>query len=136
MSTNKLDPASRVKSAEFLTGYIYNELERAFFKQNRDKKREEISLSFETTFPNVWLTGNFSGLINSDDVFKLTVIKNMIGYHILNGFPLDVHDVEITWQECGSYHMKFKVDITPVPRKKMTVKEIEKALGYKIEIVE
>lgn len=136
MIANKLDPKLRVKSEEFLAGYIYSDLERAFFKQNKDKKGEEISLNFETTFPIVWLTGKFNGLISSEDCFKLNVIKNVIGYHILNGFPLGVHDVEITWQEWGSYHMKFKVNITPVPRKKMTVAEIEKTLGYKIEIVE
>ena len=136
MSTNKLDPKCRVKSAEFLAGYIYNELERSFFKQNKDKKGEEISLSFETTLPNVWVTGDYSDSMTGEDNCKLTIIKNIVEYHISTGFPLDDHAVEISWRGSGPYHKRFKVKITSVPRKKITVKEIEEILGYKIKIVE
>lgn len=136
MSINKLDPKSRVKSEEFLAGYIYNELERAFFKQNKDKKGEEISLIFDTTLPNVWLSGNYSAGIGSEDTLKLIRIKSIVACHILTGFPLDDHEVEIMWTCWGTHHIRFKVKITSVPRKKMTVKEIEEILGYKIKIVE
>ena len=136
MIANKVDPKSRIKSAEFLAGYIYNELERAFFKQNKDKKGEDISLNFDTTLPNVWITGDYSDSMTGEDSCKLTVIKSIIEYHISNGLPLHDHAVEVSWSSVDSHHKGFKVKITPVPRKKLTIKEIEEILGYKIKIVE
>lgn len=132
---------NKVKSSEFLVGYVYRCIE-------NDSIRDTVVFADLTDegyknsviFPKVWVSGEHNTSV-SDVCFrnKMDQICDRVKKSFNSTFnPNDTEFLEIitSWgqDDCPS-HVVIQYSVTPIRRKRMTLEQVEHELGYKIEIV-
>ena len=123
----------KVQTNEFITGYVFAEADRKFVKKmtdNRDLERIVVDVDV----PKVWFHMIYA--LNpsvSAPVYDVSYVTE----HVLNTFK----DVFTNWDiDCKSdvnhQYQRFRFYAQKkIERKKVTIEDIEKLLGYRIEIV-
>lgn len=119
------------KSIEWLSGYVYNTLENKCFKilQYNNWDKESIKVNLPKVLFGLSASKNVEVTIDDETKEKLyfTIFND------INEIFADRFDFEILIYPENQY-IWINIDIKRKP-KKMTLKEIEHALGYKIEIM-
>lgn len=123
----------KIQTNEFITGYVFAEAERKFVK--RIKENPELEhIVVDVDVPKCWF--HMIQALNpsvSAPVHDVSYITE----HVLNALT----DVLIKWDfDCTSdvnhQYQRFRFYAQKkIERKKVTVEDIEKILGYRIEIV-
>lgn len=124
----------KAKSLDFITGYVFAKMVRSIFKHFGNSDTKETLVESHSV-PKIWfgLPYDINNIydITVDDKYKIVQKLN----DALNElYPkLDSICYKITTE---NQHLKFHFRVKYKEQiKKMTVEEIEKELGYKIEIV-
>ena len=119
---------TRVKSSDFIAGYCYKSIEYATAKgTNAFKEIPDDGFVGDAVFPKVWVGGK-----HNEDVENAAFSNKMEDATYGKHFQLLAR-----WEQYafGRANIAINYRILKQEPKKMTVTEIEKALGYKIEIV-
>ncbi len=134
-----MNPA-KIKSADFIAGYVYKSIE--YNCATNTKAFKEIpdeGYKNEMTFPKVWIGGDPRESIDST-VFtiKMEGILTEIERVFNNTFNCNTNHMKLNlnWGEAGvSSHVAIQYYLVKDTPRKMTVAEIEEKLGYRVEIV-
>lgn len=120
------------KSIEWLSGYVYNTLENKCFKilqyNNWDKENIKVPLS-KVSFG---LSASKSVEVDIDDETKEKLYFTI--FNDINEIFADRFNFEILIYPENQY-IWVEINISRKP-KKMTLKEIEHILGYKVEVID
>ncbi len=129
---------NRVKTSEFIAGYCYKSIENATAKGTKAfKEIPDDGFVSEAVFPKVWVGG--VPLANIElTPFRLKMEEVM--QSVTNAFEsVFGNNLQLiaSWTdyEYAKAHISINYRVVKKMPKKMTVAEIEKKLGYKIEIV-
>lgn len=120
------------QSLDFIVGYLFNSLDKSIFKHFSNHKSTLVE---SHCVPKIWF-GLSSSSCYTNDVkgeikYQLKIMLEKVLQDLYPQFKTEV--VRIVPEK---QYLRFDFKITPIPEvKKMTVEEIEEALGYKIEIV-
>ena len=120
-------------STAFITGFIVN----GCFKTFAKREKETVGVSI----PNLWLIGKARadnhGVLCLAATETCNIIATNVVYYLRKMFT--EHDVDCTYEllddRINCAHMIFTITCKKKVIKRMTVSEIEKALGYPIEII-
>ena len=129
---------NRVKTSEFIAVYCYKSIEYSTAKgTNTFKDIPEDGFASDVAFPKVWVSGKPKEDI-SNTCFRLKMEDVM--QSITNAFVATFGSklqliASWTEYEYAKTHITVNYRVVKQLPKKMTVAEIEKKLGYKIEIV-
>ena len=122
------------QNKEFLAGYIFAEIQRIAYKQIKKNPRNINEINDFVLVPKIWFGLNCDKDVNNfiGEGVKFTLL-NKISNVQKDLFP-KWESIEIT---CQPYQQYVRFDFTMIRQvpKKLTVEEIEKKLGYKIEII-
>ena len=129
---------TRVKSSDFIAGYCYKSIEYATAKgTNAFKEIPDDGFVGDAVFPKVWVGGK-----HDEDVENAAFSNKMedVMQQLTDTFVATYgkhFQLLARWEEYafGRANIAINYRILKQEPKKMTVTEIEKALGYKIEIV-
>jgi hypothetical protein len=120
------------RSIEWLSGYVYNTLENKCFKilQYNNWDKENIKIPLAKVLFGLSPSKNLEITIDDDTKEKLYFsILNDINEIFADRFNFEI----LTYPE--AQYIWVEITITRKP-KKMTLKEIEHALGYKVEVID
>ena len=126
------------QSAEFIEGYVFNALERKIIKHDQEKGIEEV-FTVETCVPLLWAgIRNYIPLASIGKA-KLQAVFNIM-VDVAKSLDSKLHDIFLkkefsTTVAQDRQYIKFFTQVRTDVVKRMTVSEIESALGYKVEIV-
>lgn len=115
---------------EFIAGFIFNKAEETIVKSGLSSE----SIEFSVTIPKIWFgfgTYNPHWPLTEKQFESLSSMKEIIIKAIIQ-LTNSKYQITVATIDENQY-LKFNFSLNKP--KKMTVKEIEKALGYKIEIV-
>ena len=122
------------QSLDFIAGYVFAKMDRSIFKQfsNNDTKETLVE---SITVPKIWFGLSSSQQVTNDiKGDEKYILRENICEALDSIYPrLETICERIIPEKCYirfDFRVKYKEQI-----KKMTVEEIEEALGYKIEIV-
>lgn len=124
----------KAKSLDFIVGYVFAQMDRSIFKQFGHNDTKETLIE-SIIVPKTWFGLTSCSFITND----ITEDKKYELIHKLHDTLNDLYPKlnttceRIIPEKCYirfDFKVKYKEQV-----KKMTVEEIEKALGYKIEIV-
>ena len=134
-----MNPA-KIKSIDFITGYVYKSIEyNCAINTKAFKDIPDDGYRYEVEFPKVWIGGEprvpvtgvsfgitMQAVLNGiEDAFNSTFNSNV------NNFKL-----HLSWGQANNpAYVSIQSHIVKDRPKKMTVTEIERALGYRVEIV-
>lgn len=124
----------KAKSLDFITGYVFAKMDRSIFKQfGRNETKETLIESI--TVPKIWFgLSSCQQVTNDIKGDEKYILRENICETLNSIYPrLNTVCERIIPEKCY-IRFDFKVKYREV-FKKMTVPEIEEALGYKIEIV-
>lgn len=120
------------KSIEWISGYVYNTLEHKCFRilQHNDWEKETVKEPIPKVLFGLRASKNDEVTIDDETKEKLyfTVFND------INEIFADRFNFEIVIYPENQY-IWVEINITRKP-KKMTLKEIEHALGYKVEVID
>ena len=120
------------KSIEWLSGYVYNTLENKCFKilQYNNWEKENVKVPLAKVLFGLSASKNTD--ITIDDETKERLYFSI--FNDINEIFADRFNFEILIYPENQY-IWVEINITRKP-KKMTLREIEHALGYKIEVID
>ena len=122
------------QNKEFLAGYIFAEIQRVVYKQIKKNPKTINKINDFVLVPKIWFglkcDKNIDNFISEGVRFTLLNIL----YDVLKDLFPKWESIEIT---CQPHQQYVRFDFTMIRQvpKKLTVEEIEKKLGYKIEII-
>ena len=129
---------TKVKSSDFIAGYCYKSIEYSTAKgTNAFKDIPEDGFASNIAFPKVWVGGNpKEDISNTCFRLKLEDVMQSITDAFVSTFGSKLQFIA-SWgdYEYAKAHITINYRVVKQLPKKMTVAEIEKKLGYKIEIV-
>lgn len=134
-----MNPA-KTKSIDFITGYVYKSIEYNCAKNTKAfKDIPDDGYRYEVEFPKVWIGGEPRGPVTGVG-FGLTMqaILNGIEDAFNSTFNRDVNNfkLQLSWGQANNpAYVAIQSYLVKDRPKKMTVTEIERALGYRVEIV-
>ena len=120
------------QSIPFIVGYLFKSMDSSIFKHFDCNK---TTLVESHCVPKIWFGLSPSSCYTNDIKGEIKhQMKIMLEKVLQDLYPeLKTEVVRITPEK---HNIRFDFKVTPIPEvKKMTIKEIEKELGYKIEIV-
>lgn len=124
----------KAKSLDFITGYVFAKMDRSIFKQfsNNDIKETLVE---SITVPKIWFgLSSCQQVTNDIKGDEKYLLRENICEALNSIYPrLETICERIIPEKCYirfDFKVKYREQI-----KKMTVAEVEEALGYKIEIV-
>ena len=120
------------QSIPFIVGYLFKSMDGSIFKHFNCHKSTLVE---SHCVPKIWFGLSSSSCYTNDIKGEIKhQLKIMLEKVLQDLYPeLKTEVARITPEK---QYIRFDFIVTPVPEvKKMTVEEIEKALGYKIEIV-
>lgn len=122
------------QNSDFLAGYIFAEIQRIAYKQIKKNPRNINEINDYVLVPKIWFglkcdkdVNNFIG-----EGARFTLLNKI--YSVLKDLFPKWESIEIT---CQPHQQYVRFDFTMIRQvpKKLTIEEIEKKLGYKIEII-
>jgi hypothetical protein len=128
-------------SVDFIAGYIYRAIQYASSKETKGFKEFVTDGGFvgEVVVPNVWICGYHH---HTPDILGFCTKVNLVLESLQRSFSVmyaaDNIKLVTDWEEnyiSADNHLVINYRVYKHSPKKMTVSEIEKKLGYKIEIV-
>jgi hypothetical protein len=122
------------KSLDFIVGYVFAKMDRSIFKQFSHNDTKE-TLVESITVPKIWFgLSSCQQVTNDIKGDEKYVLRENICEALNSIYPrLETICERIIPEKCYirfDFKVKYKEQV-----KKMTIEEIEEALGYKIEIV-
>ncbi len=128
----------KVKSSEFIAGYAYKSIEYNCSVNTqglRDIPQE--GYSNDVVFPKVWVSGVHKSVIDTSFSLKMDDVIARIISAFYSTFSSKYATLVVSW---GTYdkqpnHVQIQYKLLKSSPKRMTVEQIEKELGYKVEIV-
>lgn len=129
---------TKVKSSDFLAGYCYKSIVHSTAKEtNAFKDIPEDGYVSDVVFPKAWVGGKSKEDI-SNTCFRLKMedVMQSITNAFVSTFSSKLQLIA-SWTEYENAESHISINYRVVKQlpKRMTVAEIEKKLGYKIEIV-
>ena len=122
----------RKQSLEFIVGYLFKSMDNSIFKHFNCYKGTLVE---SHCVPKIWFGLTPCSSITND-------ITGDMKYELIQKLQDTLNDVYPKFNTIcervvpEKQYIRFDFKVTPIPEvKKMTIEEIEKALGYKIEIV-
>jgi hypothetical protein len=124
----------KAKSLDFIVGYVFAKMDRSIFKQFGHNDTKE-TLVESITVPKIWFgLSSCQQVTNDIKGDEKYILRENICEALNSIYPrLETICERIIPEKCYirfDFRVKYREQI-----KKMTVEEIEEALGYKIEIV-
>ena len=120
------------QSIPFIVGYLFSKMDVSITKHFNVHKRNLIE---SHCVPKIWFGLSSCSSITNDVKGELKhQMKMLLEKTLKDLYPkFETTVIRIVPEQ---QYIRFDFDVKPIPEvKKMTVEEIEKALGYKIEIV-
>ena len=122
------------QSLDFIVGYVFCKMDKSIYKHFHTYEHKSTLVESHCV-PKIWFGLSSCSSITNDVTGdkKYELIQNLQG--TLNAlYPKFNTICERIVPE--NQYLRFDFKVTPIPEvKKMTIEEIEKALGYRIEIV-
>ena len=122
------------QNSDFLTGYIFAEIQRIVYKQIYKNPKDINKINDFVLVPKIWFGLKSDKSVNNFiSGFVRATLLNKISNVLKDLFP-KWESIEIT---CQPHQQYVRFDFTMIRQvpKKLTIEEIEKKLGYKIEII-
>lgn len=134
-----MNPA-KIKHSEFIAGYVYKSIEyNCATNTNVFKEIPDDGYKNELVFPKVWIGGDYRESIDSTGFrIKMEGILTTIEQVFNNTFNSNTNHLKLhlNWGESDAAgHVAIQYRLVKDRPKKMTVQQVEEALGYRIEIV-
>ena len=120
------------QSIPFIVGYLFSKMDTSIFKYFNVHKRNLIDSQL---VPKIWFGLSSCSSVTNDIKGELKYqMKTLLEKTLKDLYPkFETTVIRIVPEK---QYIRFDFDVKPIPEvKKMTVEEIEKVLGYKIEIV-
>ena len=120
---------------DFIVGCLFNRIETTVFKEMKNQDTDDITIGDCEMIPKVW----FGLRCNKDYTNDITgdnkhYLKSKLERVLADAMPR--FDISITKIVPDAQYIRFDYNVTKkTTAKKMTVEQIEKELGYKVEIV-
>lgn len=126
------------QSVDFIEGYVFNTLDRKIFKHDQQQGVEQL-FTVEAQVPLLWMGIRNYIPLSSIGKAKLQAVFNIM-VDVAKSLDSKLHDIFLkkefsTTVAQDRQYIKFFTQVRTDVVKKMTVSEIESALGYKVEIV-
>ena len=122
------------QNSDFLTGYIFAEIQRIVYKQIYKNPKDINKINDFVLVPKIWFGLKSDKSVNNFiSGFVRATLLNKISNVLKDLFP-KWESIEITCQPQQQY-VRFDFTMMRQVPKKLTIEEIEKKLGYKIEII-
>ena len=129
---------TKVKSSDFIAGYCYKSIEYSTAKgTNAFKDIPEDGFASDVVFPKVWVGGKpKEDISNTCFRLKMEDVMQSITDAFVSTFGSKLQLIA-SWTEYkdANNHISINYRVVKQLPKRMTVAEIEKKLGYKIEII-
>lgn len=131
----------KAMSVDFIAGYIYRAIQYASSKETKGFKEFITDEGFvdEVVIPKVWICGYHN---QTSEVLGFRTKVNSVIKALEKAFSImyaaDNIKLITNWEDAyrpAANHIVIHYRVYKHSPKKMTVSEIEKALGYKVEIV-
>lgn len=131
----------KAMSVDFIAGYIYRAIQYTTAKETKGFKEFVTDGGFvnEVVIPKVWICGYHN---HTTEQLGFRTKVNFVMETLQKAFDImycaDGIKLIATWEDSyrpASNHLVINYRVYKHSPKKMTVSEIEKALGYKVEIV-
>ena len=120
------------QSIPFIVGYLFSKMDTSIFKHFNVHKRNLIDSQL---VPKIWFGLSSCSSVTNDIKGELKYqMKTLLEKTLKDLYPkFETTVIRIVPEK---QFIRFDFNVKPIPEaKKMTIAEIEKALGYKIEIV-
>ena len=117
---------------DFIVGYLFSKVDMSIYKHFNVHKRNLIDSQL---VPKIWFGLSSCSSVTNDIKGELKYqMKTLLEKTLKDLYPkFETTVIRIVPEK---QYIRFDFNVKPVPEvKKMTVEEIEKVLGYKIEIV-
>ena len=120
------------QSIPFIVGYLFSKVDMSIYKHFNAHKRNLIDSQL---VPKIWFGLSSCSSVTNDIKGELKYqMKMLLEKTLKDLYPkFETTVIRIVPEK---HYIRFDFNVKPIPEvKKVTIEEIEKALGYKIEIV-